>query len=300
MGKPKMLSISRYVQSLKEKREREGKTFILSIALRILVLLTAVRCLMTGRYESFGTCILALLLFLLPAYAERIFRIRIPSVFAAIIYIFIFAAEILGEVNNYYEIIPLWDTMLHTTNGFLAAAVGFSMVYLLNRNSPNIHLSPFYMALAAFCFSMTIGAVWEMFEFITERILVTHDTQRDMLVQSFLSHYLDFEKAGKAVPVRDVVRTVIETAGGETVVLEGGYLDIGLVDTVKDMFVNLIGAAVFSAFGYIYVKNSTHEKLVTGLMLQPSPEPEAHPAEKAEKSAADGDQKNEQVLQEPS
>lgn len=262
-----------YFQRLGQRIAENRKVFTVYTVLSLLVMAIAVRCFTTGRYESFGVCILSWLLFYVPALAEDMFKIHIPPVFEAIIYIFIFAAEILGEVGNYYEIFPVWDMVLHATNGFLCAAVGFSMVYLLNRNSKNVRLSPLYMVLVAFSFSMTIGVLWEFFEFIAERILVFHDAQRDTLVKDFVSFYLGNGSAGSKLHVQNIVRTLIETAVGDTIIIEGGYLDIGLVDTMKDLFVNFIGAIVFSIFGYTYLKTSKHERLVNGLMLQPADEP---------------------------
>ena len=93
------------------------------LILHILVILTAIRCLLTQNYESLAICILVLFLFLAPAFLEDKLHIRIPPLFVAIILLFIFAAEILGEVNHYYTKIPGWDTILHTMNGFLCAAV---------------------------------------------------------------------------------------------------------------------------------------------------------------------------------
>ena len=268
----KKISLRKYSKKLSGMVRGKGRVFILYSVLRVLVLLTAIRCAMTGRYESVGTCFLVLVLFLLPSFAEDTFKVRIPPAFSAVIYVFIYAAEIMGEVENIYEIIPFWDTALHTINGFLCAAVGFSMVYLLNRSSKNVNLSPFYQALVGFCFSMTIGVLWEFWEFVMERVLVAHDTQRDNLVGSFVSFFLDAEHTGRPYPVRDIVRTTIETAGGAPIVIEGGYLDIGLADTIKDMFVNFIGALVFSVYGYIYLKTSRHEKLIARLMLKPAGE----------------------------
>ena len=125
-------------------------------------------------------CVLSLILFLVPAFLQDKMKLTIPPVFQAIIFGFIFAAEILGEVNHYYVRIPGWDTMLHTMNGFLCAAVGFSTIYQLNRGSKNIELSPFYLTLVAFCFSMTIGVLWEFFEFTMDQLFLL-DMQKDFI-----------------------------------------------------------------------------------------------------------------------
>ena len=249
MNNPRQIQ-KHYRDQMREK----GKSFYVYMVLRIIVIITAVRCLFEGNYESFSLCILSLILFLLPTLFQEKFKIFIPPAFEIIIYLFIFAAEILGEVNAFYTTIPGWDTMLHTLNGFLAAAIGFSMIDLLNRNSRSLNLTPFYQAMVAFCFSMTIGVVWEFFEFAMDRFFCL-DMQKDFIVNTIASVTLDPAHAQNVIKVPDIVRTIIETADGGRVVVENGYLDIGILDTMKDLLVNFLGAIVFSILGYFYVKN---------------------------------------------
>ena len=257
----------RYVRQLINSYRGNRKTFVLLTVLHIMVILTAIRCLFTQNYESFATCILVLILFLLPAVVEDKMKLSIPPLFEAIIFAFIFAAEILGEVNNYYTKIPGWDTILHTLNGFLFAAVGFSMIYLLNRGSKNFNLTPLYMTMVAFCFSMTIGVIWEFFECSMD-IFFNKDMQKDFLVQTFST--VSLNDAGDLEHINDITSTVVNTASGESVTIDGGYLDIGIRDTMKDLLVNLIGAVVFSTFGYIALKTSKSNKVVESLMITPA------------------------------
>ena len=233
-----------------DQMRSKGRSFYVYVVLRTLVILTAIRCLFEGNYESVMLCVLSLILFLLPAVFQEKFKIVIPPAFEIIIYLFIFAAEILGEVNAFYTAIPGWDTMLHTLNGFLCAAIGFSLVDLFNRNSKNVSLSPFYLATVAFCFSMTIGVIWEFFEFAMDHFFYL-DMQKDFIVKTIASVTLDPAQAQNVIKVPDITRTVIETAGGGQTIVEGGYLDIGILDTMKDLLVNFLGAIVFSVFGYI-------------------------------------------------
>lgn len=248
-----MRKLGNFIRYLQGRIRLNKKTFILYSILRVLVILTAIRCALTGNFEGLALCILSLVLFLVPAFFEEKMRVDIPPVFEAIIYLFIFAAEILGEVNNYYTAIPGWDTMLHTLNGFLCAAIGFSLVDILNRHSKNLNLSPFYLAMTSFCFSMTIGVIWEFIEFSADQIF-SLDMQKDFIVQNISSVTLDPTHSQIPYRVSNIVRTIIETADGQTVTVEGGYLDIGIIDTMKDLMVNFVGAIVFSAFGYFYVK----------------------------------------------
>ena len=146
---------------------REHKSsFAVYVVLRVLVIAVAVLEFFNGDYEAVFLCILTLLLLLAPAFVQVRFRIELPSALEVIVLVFVFAAEILGEISSFYEIFPFWDTVLHTMNGFLAAAIGFSLVDLLNRSDRvKFELSPLYLAIVSFCFSMTIGVVWEFFEF---------------------------------------------------------------------------------------------------------------------------------------
>ena len=198
-------------------------------------------------------------------------RIELPPALEITILCFIFAAEILGEVNAFYVVVPNWDTMLHTLNGFLAAAVGFSMVMLLNDDERlTFDLSPLFLALVAFCFSMTIGVLWEFFEFSMDYFFGT-DMQKDTVVHALHTVALDTTRSNKVVTIPDIQEVTIN---GEALGL-GGYLDIGIIDTMKDLFVNFIGAVVFSVTGFFYAK-SKGKKRTPAQNFVPSRKTEDH------------------------
>ena len=200
---------------------------------------------------------LMLVLFMLPFFIQQNFGIELPSTLEIIILLFIFAAEILGELKCYFITFHHWDTMLHTTTGFLCAATGFALIDILNRNSRiKFQLSPIYVALVAFCFSMTVGVLWEFFEFGMDR-LFQMDMQKDTVVNSITSVMLDPTNSNIPVTIDGI--TSVQVNGQELGF--GGYLDIGLYDTMKDLFVNFIGAVVFSTIGYFYIKHRGHGKL---------------------------------------
>ena len=203
-------------------------------------------------------------------------RIDLPDTMEIIILLFIFSTEILGEVNAWYVHVRGWDTIMHTLNGFLCAAVGFCIVGVLNRSSRvDMALSPAYLALAAFCFSMTIGVVWEFFEFGMDFFFHT-DMQKDTVIHAIYSVALDPAGGNKVAAVTGIGDVVVN---GEPLGL-GGYLDIGLIDTMKDMFVNFIGAVVFSVIGYFYVKNADRHGFAGRFIpvVLPAEEPEAEDA----------------------
>lgn len=225
------------------------------LLLRVMVLIIMVAQFFNKNFENVFLCMLTLILFLLPTILERQLRIDFPNTMEIIIMCFIFAAEILGEIQSYYIMFPYWDTMLHTLNGFLCAAVGFCLVDMLNRNERfSLSLSPVFMAIVAFCFSMTIGVLWEFFECAMDQFFL-FDMQKDTVVHTISSVMLDPAGANHTVVLKDITDVIVVSGGEEIALGLGGYLDVGLQDTMKDLFVNFIGASVFSVIGYFYVKN---------------------------------------------
>ena len=246
-----------------EKRHRTRRRLTIRGVLSFFIVLTFVRAAFVHRYENMFVCVLSLVLFCVPMMIERSLDIDIPPVMEGIIYCFIFAAEILGEINSFYTIIPGWDTMLHTINGFLVAAVGFSLVDLFNRSERfSFKLSPLFLAIVAFCFSMTVGVLWEFFEFGADQMMGT-DMQKDFIVQNINSVSLNPEGLNN---VEHVKVESLFVNGEDWMEFPGGYLDIGLIDTMKDLQVNFIGAVAFSIIGYFYVKTRGKGKLAASLI----------------------------------
>lgn len=238
----------------KKYHETNKKSIAVYLILRLLVVISMIFQILLGNIENAFMCMVALFLFTIPTIVSEKFKIGIPSLLEAIIYLFIFSATILGEINNFYGIIPFWDTLLHTLNGFLCAGIGFSLVDVLNQNSKKINLSPIYVVIVAFCFSMTIGILWEFYEFTADTVFRT-DMQKDRIVQSISSVELNLNHENVPIKVNDIEKTEIYSKDGTVTVIENGYLDIGIIDTMKDLFVNFIGAIVFSVIGFLYVKN---------------------------------------------
>lgn len=237
------------------KIQNKRLVFCVYLVLRILVLITMISQIIQGNYENVYICLLTLVLFFIPSFVERRLHVDLPDMLEIIILCFIFAAEILGEIQEYYLTIPYWDTILHSINGFLFAAIGFSLVNLLNQNKRvSMSLSPFYMAVTAFCFSMTIGVLWEFFEWAMDSFF-SLDMQKDTVLNAF--HSVNLDPLGRNVPcavqgIADII--VVYDDGSRSTMGLGGYLDLGLYDTMMDLLVNFFGAVVFSVIGYFYVK----------------------------------------------
>ncbi len=240
-----------------EWRHIENKKLVCTVyfVLRLSVVGMLIAQFFNQNYENVLLCVLTLVLFMLPSAFERRLHIDLPDTLEIIILLFIYAAEILGEIQSYYTNFPGWDTMLHTMNGFLCAAIGFALVDILNREeSVSLHLSPFFMAVTAFCFSMTIGVLWEFFEFSMDQFLL-FDMQKDTVVNTISTVNLDPNRGTTAVVVKGIQDIILVLDDGSQMPLGlGGYLDLGIIDTMKDLFVNFIGAVVFSIIGYFYVQ----------------------------------------------
>lgn len=230
-------------------------TLTVYLVLRALVILTLVRVALRRDFESVFICAMTLGLMVLPSMFSRRLKVELPGTLEVIILLFIFAAEILGEINSFYIRVPNWDTVLHTLNGFLCAAIGFALVDLLNRSEMfSFRLSPVYLAIVAFCFSMTVGVLWEFFEYTGDQFLGL-DMQKDTVIHSIATVELDETRSNKVVRIDDIADVIIVHSDGSQQVLGlGGYLDVGIHDTMKDLMVNFIGAVVFSIVGYFYVK----------------------------------------------
>ncbi|MBE6589067.1 MAG: hypothetical protein E7643_02700 [Ruminococcaceae bacterium] len=214
---------------------------------------------LSGHYESTFTAVLSLFLFLLPTFVEESFRIKLPASLEIVAVLFVFCANILGEIAGFYIIFPFWDDMLHYTSGFIFAAFGFSLVELLNRHTRfDFYLSPIFISLVALFFAMTVGVMWEFFEFSADMLLGT-DMQKDFTVENVNSILLG---DGETLPVRihGIEHTVIVTESGEEYVIEG-YLDIGLLDTMKDLFVDFLGALFFCIIGFFYTSRSSKGRI---------------------------------------
>lgn len=259
---------------LKATIRQQPAVFAVYVVLRLIVVAELVLSILRGEYESAFICLLVLILFILPFFIQQNFGIQLPTTLEIIILLFIFAAEILGELEGYFITYPNWDTMLHTTTGFLCAAIGFALIDILNRNSRiKFHLSPIYVALAAFCFSMTVGVLWEFFEFGMDRLFHL-DMQKDTVVQSITSVMLDPTNSNTPITI-DGIHSV--AVNGNDLGFDG-YLDIGLYDTMEDLFVNFIGAVTFSVIGYFYIKHRGKGKLARAFIPTFSEQEEQDPA----------------------
>jgi len=255
--KTKNSAVKTFFDSVKKEMRENKITFAVYVVMRLLVALILVLQIINGNFENAFLCVLTLVLLLAPGMLQTVFEVDFPSTLEIIIMIFIFSAEILGEISDFYGRFQHWDTVLHTLNGFLCAAIGFSLVDILNRNDKfHMELSPLFVAIVAFCFSMTIGVLWEFFEFLMDWFFGL-DMQKDTIIHKINSMLLSQDKGG-IYSLKDINSIAVN---GKSIPADG-YVDIGLIDTMEDLFVNFVGAIFFSVAGYFYIKKRKSNSII--------------------------------------
>lgn len=241
----------KFVKAVRTELKENRKTFLVYSILRVLVILIMVLQLFNHNYENVFVCILTLILMVVPSILQVTFKVEFPSTLEIIILLFIFSAEILGEIQSFYLHFSYWDTILHTLNGFVCAALGMSLVEILNKDKRiPFQMSPFFLVVVSFCFSMTIGVLWEFFEFFMDQVFLL-DMQKDTVVNYISTTYLDPTKQNLRVLIPEIQSLAVN---GETLAVKG-YLDLGLIDTMEDLLVNFVGAFLFAILQYIYGKH---------------------------------------------
>ncbi len=249
----------RYVYTAYQKLMGLDSPQLVRFVLTSIVAVLTANAFFAGDYEQVMYCGLALIFFSMPALFQDKFKLDIPNTLEIFLLFFIFSAQILGEIASFYAIIPIWDDILHTVNGFLAAAVGFGLVDLLNRSDKfSIKLSPLFLVITSFCFSMTIGVLWEIYEFSVD-IFLGLDTQKDTIITTIRSVVFDPQGLTNVitVPIESLV-----VNGEDWMAMYGGYIDIGIIDTMMDLIVNLVGAIVFGVIAYISLIGKAKGKFI--------------------------------------
>jgi len=171
--------------------------------------------------EHAALCTLGLVLMVGPVFIRSKFRLKIPAWLHITVTVFIFAHFVLGEIFRLYDHSNLFDKILHVTSGVVIGICGFSIVYVFNKKRINhVNLSPFFVAMFAFCFAVTLLTLWEVFEFT---------------VDSFFGRNM---QRWKDAPPN----------------IETGYQGSGLIDTMVDIIVGMIGAAVVCVGGWFVLR----------------------------------------------
>lgn len=168
-------------------------------------------------------CVLGLVVIHIPTFLEKRLKFELPTILYVLYMIFLYCSITLGEVRSFYYTIPYWDTFLHAFSSVMTGLFGYMLVTIINRDEKIlVRLSPFFVAMFAFCFSVMIGAVWEVYEFSIDGLLG-----------------LNMQKH----------------------TLSDGTALIGhaaLTDTMKDVIVDICGALIASVIGYISLRFNRH------------------------------------------
>lgn len=249
----------------KNRFSKPKTSLFICIILRILTVISLFIEFRSGNIKNGVLCIVVLIIFTLPSILYKSFGLVFPEAMETAIYVFIFSSAILGEINNFYGLLPFWDTVLHVLSGFVLAGVGFSLARLMNGRKQKLRISALYIALTGICFSLTAGLLWEFFEFTCDKWLST-DMQKDKIVKSISSVKLNGKKENEPLKINDITKTEIYMKNGERYTIEEGYLDIGLTDTMKDLSVNFIGAVIFCTAGFYHMKNREEYRFVNGFI----------------------------------
>jgi hypothetical protein len=168
-------------------------------------------------------CILGLVLVFLPSALEHRFKITFSNEMHILFVLFLYGAIILGEVRGYYRKFFHWDTLLHTLSGVMLSSFGFCIIDIINKSKKiNLGLSDWFMSFFSFCIAIMLDTLWEIIEFIM-------DVFMDLNMQQYI------------LP--------------DGTVLAGHY---ALVDTMKDLIVDAIGALIISIIGYTILRR--HKK----------------------------------------
>ncbi len=183
-------------------------------------------------------CVFTMGLLCLPFLAMKCFGLEMHSAFFVFCELYAIG-PMCGHVYNLYYYTTWWDGLLHTAGGVVFAIFGVFLAKFLDKeHEPSLAMK----AIFALCFSMALSVAWEFVEYGCDQIFGT-DMQNDTVVSDIHSYLLGGETA-KTGSIEDIEEVYID---GQPLGL-GGYLDIGLHDTMQDMLVESLGAAVYTVF----------------------------------------------------
>ena len=184
-------------------------------------------------------------------YLEKLSKLELSFSLKLLLVVFIFCAQVFGEILNFYFVIPFWDNILHLIAGFISSCFGFSIIYCWGLKSNKEKTTFLISFIFLICFSITISVMWEFFEFSMDRYL-GFDMQKDTYVDKFNTVSIGDVDIGFVNSFDNILYTDIYY-DSDFYRINKGYLDIGLIDTMEDMFFNLVGAF---CFGFLYLIGS--------------------------------------------
>lgn len=267
----------KYKQKIKKKNVGNK---ILYYLLQVLTLMTAIASLVMYIVKREGLettanqifmCVMALICINIPAFLEKRFKFYIPNYISIILYVFIFAHYVLGEVLRVYDHSIVFDKILHTTSGVIMSFIGFSFIFMLNKINPEkMKLSPFFIVLFTFCFTMTTEYVWELFEYSADRLL-------DLNMQRW----------------QDGITETLENGSVISSVPYGS----GLKDTMGDMAVNILGCLGVCVYALVGMK--LKPDWFDGKLILTDHQIDALAAQKASEDLVSNTENNDEIIEKP-
>ena len=235
---------------------------IIYIIFNTIVVGILISKLISRDYYGILFCMISLILFLLPNVISKAFNLIIPVHLKIFILLFVFSSQVFGEVYHLYVTFPCYDIILHVLGGFYISSLGFSLIFLLDKKR---NFNKVLVCLFIFSFSMTVGVLWEFFEYSIDKVL-GKNMQKDTAVNSIITNYRYID-----VPVKlyNIDHTILYNKyGKEIYYIKDGYLDIGLSDTISDLFSNLVGAFLFTTLSYLYFNDRKKYSLVGRFIIK--------------------------------
>lgn len=230
------------------------------ITFMVLTLASLIQNIYLKNLASIGLCAIALFTLSLPNIIKKIFKLEIPLLLEVLLYIFIYAGIVLGSVYKLYDNFEMWDNILHYTSGILTSLIAYSLIYILGKKN---NLSISLILIFCFSFSLMTGVIWEFIEFTCDNT-IRGDMQKDTIVNSIATTiYKD------RLSIKDIDYTIIYSRGKEYKI-DNGYLDIGLIDTIKDLFANFLGAITYVILMYYHLAKNKF-KFMNNLVIKKAP-----------------------------
>lgn len=185
--------------------------------------------------------LLMIIVTLVPVILGRTANMKIPKAMEIAFVGFCFASLVMGDLLDFYGRFPWWDVVLHGISGIMLGILGYAIFNFFNANAPR---PPLFMAIWIICFAMGSGAMWEIFEYITDGIFGLNS-------QQFLTSSGTFD---------------------HTTPLQGRA---ALQDTMEDLILDFLGSTVIAIIAYCGLQNQpspVHKTslFVDGVPLKPS------------------------------
>lgn len=241
--------------------------WILSILMILFSFISLLLEIINHKTEYLLCYILTLSITILLHFSKNLLKVTIPSILKIFILLFIFSSEILGQVYNFYGLFKFFDNYVHILNGFICTSIGLYLVLLLKEKKKYQKNKIKLILLIAFCFSMTMEVLWEFYEYTSDNIF-KKDMQRDQYINEIHSSFLDTNNKRNVISIKNIKYVILYDENGIILNKMNGYLDIGLNDTMQDLFDNAIGSVIFCICGYIYMSNNHKYQFIENFIIK--------------------------------